>query len=207
MSDPATLTIDPMLASLLGRYGYAALAGGVLLESAGVPVPSETILITAALLATTGTMNPFVIAAVAAACGILGDNVGFAIGRRGGRGLLERAEGRFLPTGALVRLDAFFGRFGPFALVGGRFVSGVRTVVALGAGASGMPWRTFLAYNAAGAVVWAVSITAAAYLGGHAVIGAFARIAHPTTGVALLVTLAVLVWRWSRDRDERATGG
>lgn len=207
MGDPAALTIDPTLASLLGRYGYAALAGGVLLESAGVPVPSETMLITAALLSTTGAMNPFVIAAVAAACGVVGDNVGFAIGRRGGRRLLERAEGRLLPTGALARLDAFFDRFGPLALVGGRFVSGVRTVVALGAGAAGMPWGTFIVYNAVGAVVWATSITAAVYLGGHVAIAAFARIAHPSTGIALIVTLAALVWRRHRDRNERASGG
>ncbi len=156
------------LAALLGRYGYAAIFLGVLLENAGVPVPGETVLLAGGFFAQRGTFSlPWVIG-VAIAAAILGDNLGYWIGRRGGRRLAER-HGRVvgLTPARLAALDAFFGRYGARTVFFARFVSGLRVFAALTAGMSRLPWPRFVAYNAAGAVVWATAVGLAGYLFGR----------------------------------------
>ena len=110
------LTLGATLLLDVGRYGYTALGAGVLLENAGVPVPGETMLLAAAALAARGRLSIFLVALVAAAAAITGDNIGFAIGRLGGRPFLERFGGWVLITPErLDRMDGFFRKRGPVA--------------------------------------------------------------------------------------------
>jgi membrane protein DedA with SNARE-associated domain len=193
-SDPlgalgATLLLD------VGRYGYGALAAGVLLENAGVPVPGETMLLTAAALAARGRRSIVVVAIVAATAAILGDNIGFAIGRAGGRPALERfGKWVFMTPERLDAVDRFFDRRGPLAVVGARFVPALRVVGALGAGASRMRWRSFVLFNAIGAVAWATVVSALGYGGSSAIAAAvpWLRAAHAGTWGLLVVTAATL---------------
>jgi membrane protein DedA with SNARE-associated domain len=179
----------------VGRYGYAALAAGVLLENAGVPVPGETMLLAAASLASRGRLSIVLVAVVAAGAAVVGDNIGFAIGRAGGRPLLERF-GRWIlvPPERLDAVDRFFDRRGPVAVVAARFVPALRVVGALGAGASRMPWRSFLAFNAVGAVAWATVVSALGYFGTDAIAVAlpWLRAAHAGAWGLLVITAVAL---------------
>lgn len=153
------------LLDLFARYGYAAVFVGVLLENTGVPVPGETILLAGAALAQFGRLSLGGVIATAVAGAILGDNFGFFIGRHGGRTLAERyGPGLGLSNRRLAEFDRFFLRYGARTVFVARFITGLRVVGALLAGASGLPWPTFLLFNAAGAVVWSVAVAAAGYL-------------------------------------------
>ena len=167
------MTLQALGSTLLldvGRYGYAALGAGVLLENAGVPVPGETMLLAAASLAARGRLSIFLVALVAAAAAITGDNIGFAIGRLGGRPFLERFGGWVLITPErLDRMDGFFRKRGPVAVFGARFVPALRVVAALVAGSSSIHWLTFTIYNALGALAWASGVSALGYFGTGAV--------------------------------------
>ena len=152
------------LLDLFARYGYAVVFFGVLLENAGLPVPGETTLLAGAALAHSGRLSlPWVI--VWATLGaVLGDNIGFAIGRNGGRQLVERHGGKIgLTTARLRQFDRFFEKYGAPTVFIARFVTGLRVFCAVLAGASGLPWPTFLLYNALGAVVWSIAIAFAGY--------------------------------------------
>jgi membrane protein DedA with SNARE-associated domain len=156
-SVPGLLAVS--ITHLIDTYGYAALFLLVGLESVGVPLPGETALITAALYAGgTHRLNIAIVVAVAAVAAILGDNVGFLLGRWGGAGLLER-------YGRYVRFDArrmlvgryVFLRHGGKVVFFGRFVSVLRTYAAFLAGANRMRWGRFLFFNAAGGIIWATT--------------------------------------------------
>lgn len=161
-----------MLVPIPAHIGYGALFGFVFAESAGVPVPGETALVAAGLLAGSGQLALPAVIAVGTAAAILGDNLGYWFGRRGGRALLLR-DGRFARhrRKAVDKGERFFERHGPKAVFLGRWVSGVRIVAALTAGASRMPWRTFLLYNATGALAWAATVSGAAALLGPVAAG------------------------------------
>jgi undecaprenyl-diphosphatase len=156
-----------MLLSVPTQIGYAALAGFVFAESAGVPVPGETALLAAGLLARSGQLSLPIVICVAAAAAILGDNLGYLLGRRGGRALLLR-DGRFARhrRKAVAAGDRFFARYGAKTVFFGRWVSGVRIVAAVMAGATEMPWRRFVVYNALGAFAWASTLVTIAFLAG-----------------------------------------
>ena len=152
------------LLELFARYGYFVVFGGVLLENTGLPVPGETALLAGAALAHSGqlTLRWVIVTAIAGA--VLGDNLGFYIGRHGGRGLAERHGWRVgLTRERLVEFDRFFERHGARTVFAARFITGLRVVGAVLAGGSGMSWRLFLFYNATGAVVWCTAIAFAGY--------------------------------------------
>jgi membrane protein DedA with SNARE-associated domain len=156
-----------MLASLIhvpATFGYGLLFLLVGMESAGVPLPGETALLTAAVLAAQGSLSLPVVIGTAAAAAIIGDNVGYVIGRRGIRRLLTR-PGRFQRRGLrmLKEGEVFFARNGSKAVFLGRWVAGLRVVVAWLAGADGMPWRRFALWNALGGIAWATSLGLVAY--------------------------------------------
>ena len=180
------------LTDLFARYGYFVVFFGVLLENAGVPVPGETILLAGAALARFGHLSIFWVISIAIAGAVLGDNAGFFIGRRGGRRLLER-HGRMLglTRARLDQFDAFFARHGAKTVFIARFVTGLRVVGAVLAGASTLPWGRFLVFNATGALAWAATFGAVGYALGYSWetierwIGDF--------GLVLLVVFAVVV--------------
>ncbi len=153
------------LFDLFARYGYWAVFVGVCLENAGVPVPGETALLAGAALSHFGRLSlPWVIATAIAAA-IIGDNTGFLVGRRGGRAFAERHGRIFGLTARRLRLfDTFFQRHGAKTVFFARFITGLRVFGAFLAGASGLPWKRFLFYNATGAVAWATAIGVAGYL-------------------------------------------
>jgi membrane protein DedA with SNARE-associated domain len=156
--------VPQWLLDLFARYGYAVVFVGVLLENAGLPVPGETTLLAGAALAQFGRLSlPWVIACATAGA-ILGDNIGFAIGRHGGRRLVERHGAKIgLTADRLRQFDRFFEKHGAPTVFIARFVTGLRVFCALLAGGSGLPWRTFLFYNAAGAIVWSTAIATLGY--------------------------------------------
>ena len=152
---------------LISSYGYWALFALVAAESLGVPLPGETALIIAGTYAgTSHHLNPWAIFAVASAAAIIGDNIGFWIGDKGGYRLARR-------YGPKVRLDErklktaryLFDRQGVKVVFFGRFVSVLRTYAAFLAGTSRMRWRKFLPANASGGIVWAGIYTIAWVLG------------------------------------------
>ena len=157
--------------NLLHHYGYAAVFALVGAESIGVPLPGETILIAAALYAgSTHKLTAWVIFVVAAAAAIIGDNIGFWIGDKGGYRLLRRygryvrADEQKIKIGRLV-----FDRHGGKVVFFGRFVSVLRTYAAFLAGTLKMRWRRFLPFNASGGIVWAAIYTFVPYAVGSAV--------------------------------------
>jgi undecaprenyl-diphosphatase len=158
------------------QIGYVALAGLILGESAGLPLPGETALITAGGLVAAGHLTLPLVIAVAAAAAILGDTMGYWLGRRGGRALLMRdGFGATHRRHAVRRADRFFSRYGAATVFFGRWVPGVRIVAAVMAGAARMPWPRFALANAAGAVCWAATVGTLAMLagpGGAAVLAA-----------------------------------
>ena len=152
------------LLDLFARYGYAVVFGGVFLENTGLPVPGETALLAGAALAHFGQLSLGWVIVTAIAAAILGDNLGFLIGRHGGRRLAERHGWRVgLTPERLVEFDQFFQRHGPKTVFAARFITGLRVVGAVLAGSSGMKWPEFLFFNATGAVVWCTAIATAGY--------------------------------------------
>lgn len=156
------------LHDLFSRYGYAVVFLGVFLENTGLPVPGETALLAGAALAHFGELSLVRVILVAMAAATLGDNLGFLIGRRGGRQFIERFGGRIgLTAKRLRQFDRFFDRHGARTVFIARFITGLRVFGAVLAGASRLRWREFLIYNAAGAMVWCTVIGIAGYTLGH----------------------------------------
>lgn len=160
-----------MLASIIdvSHTGYLVLFLLVMTESGGIPVPGETALITAGVLASQGKLHIELVIVVAASAAIIGDNLGYQIGRRGGRWLLQR-PGHFhrQRLQVLVSGEPFFERHGPKAVFFGRFLLGLRVWASWLAGATHMPWRSFLFWNACGGICWATAIGLLAYFLGNA---------------------------------------
>ena len=163
--------ITSFLSSYLGTYGYLAVFAAVALESAGAPVPGETTLIAAGVLAgTSHRLAPGWLVVVAAAAAILGDNLGYVLGARGGAALLRRYGHRIgVDQRKLDAARFVFRRHGGKIVFLGRFVSILRTYAALLAGVNGMRWRWFAACNAAGGVLWAALFGIGSYELGHAI--------------------------------------
>jgi len=153
--------------------GYPLLFVLVMSESGGVPIPGETALIAAAVLASQGKLSIAAVIPLAAAAAIVGDNIGFVIGRKGGRWLLERPGAFARQRQEVLRVgEPFFETHGSKAVFFGRFLLGLRIWASWLAGALGMRWRTFAAWNALASVCWASLIGIAAYLLGHSAGGA-----------------------------------
>lgn len=163
------------IANAAQTAGYPALFFLVMAESGGIPLPGETALIAAAIVASQGNLQIEVVIAVTALAAIIGDNAGYLVSRRAGRTLLERpgpfvrGRRRVLEVG-----DPFFQRHGPKAVFFGRWILGLRTWASWLAGASRMPWRSFAIWNAAGGISWATTIGLVAYFVGGMATGAIA---------------------------------
>jgi membrane protein DedA with SNARE-associated domain len=176
---------------LVQDYGLIALYVIVMLESGGLPLPGETALIAASIFASRGDLPIAGVIAVAAAAAIIGDNLGYSIGRTGGRKLfrrwapLERWSERVLPFS-----ERFFHRHGAKTVFLGRFFAVLRVTAAWMAGVSRMPWWKFLAWNAAGGICWALLVGLLAYYFGHAAGDAVSE--YGLIGGAALVVLAAL---------------
>ena len=191
------------ISALLASYGYGLILVAVALESAGVPMPGETILVSAAVYA--GTTHNLAIAGVIAAAAtgaVVGDNVGFWVGREAGQPILER-------FGDFVGLDArrrklgqyLFRRYGGAIVFFGRFVAFLRAFAALLAGVNRLEPLRFFVFNAAGGVAWATIFG----LGGYALGASFHRIAGPFGPAMLALAVAARAGggRFYRHHEER----
>lgn len=195
---------DPaQISALLSAYGYGLVVVVVALESAGVPLPGETVLVSAAVYAgTTHNMNIAGVIGAAAAGAIVGDNIGFWIGREAGPPILER-------FGDMAGLDArrrklgqyLFLRYGGAIVFFGRFVAFLRAYAALLAGVNRLEPLRFFVFNATGGVAWATIFG----LGGYALGASFHRIAGPFGLAMLALAIVALVagWRFYRHHEER----
>jgi membrane protein DedA with SNARE-associated domain len=159
------------VAPILDRWGYLAVAGVIGVESFGVPAPGQTIMVAAAIYAGAGRLNVVAVAAIAFVAAVLGDNIGYWIGVRGGRRIVHRFGKYVLITPErLERAEKFFARRGNRIVVVARFIDGLRQLNGVIAGITAMPWRTFLIYNAIGAALWVGWWTTISYvLGTHLV--------------------------------------
>jgi membrane protein DedA with SNARE-associated domain len=153
---------------LVKTAGYPLLFVLVMSESSGVPIPGETALIAAAVLASQGKLEIAFVIVVAAAGAIVGDNIGYLIGRKGGRWLLERPGAFYRQRQEVLRVgEPFFERHGPKAVFFGRFLLGLRIWASWLAGATRMHWRSFAMWNALGGITWATAVGLVAYLLGN----------------------------------------
>src|SRR4051794_7345124 len=192
---------------LIEQYGYLLVFFGVMVESMGVPLPGETILIAAGILAQRGHLNLWEVILFGILGAVVGDQIGYWIGREGGRPFILR-YGRyvFITLERLGRAEAFFARHGGKAVFMARFFSGLRGFGALVAGMSRMRWATFFVYNALGGVVWATTVVLAGYFLGRS-LGAVERWTGQASVLLLVLGVLALVlylaYRWVLRHPER----
>jgi membrane protein DedA with SNARE-associated domain len=191
-----------MLAALIDippNVGYLAVFALIAIETMGIPVPGETALIAAALLAHDGQMDIVTLVVVASAAAIVGDNIGFAIGRKGGRKLLMRPGPFHAQRLKVIEIgEPFFAKHGPKAVFLGRWVSGLRIASAWLAGINGMSWPVFLVWNALGGIVWASAVGFGVYALGH-VAEDILRFAGPIAAAVFVVgVVGFVVYRHRR---------
>ena len=169
-------------------------------ESAGVPLPGETALVGAGVLASQGHFSITWLIVVASAAAIIGDNVGYWLGRELGRGFLQRyAIVRGFSDRVLPPAERFFQRHGGKAIFAARWFSGFRVAGAWIAGFAHMPWWRFFLWNATGGITWAATVGLVSYYAGHAAADAISRYGLVGAGAVLVVVVLVLgglhVWR------------
>jgi membrane protein DedA with SNARE-associated domain len=159
------------VAPLLDKYSYFAVAAVIGVESFGVPAPGQTIMVAAAIYSGAGRLNVFAVGAIAFVAAVLGDNIGYWIGVRGGRRLVHRwGKYVFITPARLERAEQFFAWRGNRIVVVARFIDGLRQLNGVIAGITAMPWGTFLLYNAIGAFLWVGWwVTVSYFLGTHLV--------------------------------------
>jgi membrane protein DedA with SNARE-associated domain len=184
----------------IAHYGLFFLFGIVCLESAGLWLPGETALIAAGVYASKGHLSIVGVISVAAAGAIIGDNIGYWLGREVGRRLIyrygwtQRLAERVMPPA-----ERFFEKHGGKAVFLARFFGGVRVTGAWMAGITRMSWWRFLFWNAAGGIVWAVGVGLVAFYAGRAVADTIARYGvYGGIAVGLLIVIAIgalHVWR------------
>jgi membrane protein DedA with SNARE-associated domain len=195
---------------LISQYGYLIIFIGVMAESMGVPLPGETILISAGILVQRGSLDLGDAIFFGILGALVGDQIGYWIGREGGRPFVLR-YGRYvlITPERLERAEAFFTRHGGKAVFMARFFSGLRVFGALVAGMSRMRWGTFIIYNALGGAVWATAAVLVGYF-----LGSSLGVVERWTGRAsiLLLSLAFLAlvlylsYRWVTRHPEQVKG-
>jgi membrane protein DedA with SNARE-associated domain len=188
------------------QYGLIIVFLIICGESAGVPLPGETALVAAGVFASQGHYSIASVIVVAATAAIIGDNIGYWLGRKLGRGFLQRyAIIRRFSDRVLPRAERFFNRHGGKAIFLARFTAGLRVAGAWIAGFARMEWWRFFAWNAAGGIVWATTFGLVAYYFGHAVADSIAKygLIGGVIAVALVVGLLVGLHYWRKRVEEK----
>jgi membrane protein DedA with SNARE-associated domain len=191
------------LVALVASYGYAVTFLLIFLESVGIPVPGEGILIAAALFAArTQRLDVALVVATAATAAFLWTNVGYLLGRSAGHALIQRFGGYVGLSPARQRLGQYlFLRHGAKIIFLGRFIAILRAFAGILAGANRMPWRKFVLFNGLGAIVWTTAVALGAFYFGRA----FVHLSRPL-GLALLVlTGLALVAAFFYARSQEAS--
>jgi membrane protein DedA with SNARE-associated domain len=177
----------------LNHYGYLAVAGLVLIEDFGIPVPGETVLIVGAVYAGSGRLSIVLVALLGFLGAVVGDNIGFAIGHFAGREIVER-WGRYilLTPERLDKATAFFERHGGKIIVVARFVEGLRQANGIVAGTAGMHWARFLFFNAIGAALWVGVWASIGYFSGSHIDTIYNDATRYSTYLAIVVVVLIL---------------
>jgi membrane protein DedA with SNARE-associated domain len=190
----------------VGQYGYVLVAVFLMIEAAGIPIPGETALVTAAALAGRGTMS--IVGVIIAGCvgTILGSHGGYWLGVRGGHAAAKR-HGKWigLTEARLAKTHKFFEQYGTKTVALGRFVAFVRSFLGIFAGMSGMPLRTFALFNAIGGVIWVLTFSILGYVFGRNLPRLIHYIGRVSLLLAILIALVaglVVLWRWF-DRNRQ----
>lgn len=178
------------LQSALNNFGYAAVALFIMIESSGIPFPGETMLLLASFYAAVShqLQIPLVIACAAFGA-IIGDNIGYMIGRTGGRSMVLR-YGKYvlIKPEHLALADAYFAKHGNKTVFFGRFIALLRAWAAFLAGVNHMHWRAFLIYNATGGILWAAIYGTLGYVAGRFFHDNFAQVERLATTLGWLGT-------------------
>jgi membrane protein DedA with SNARE-associated domain len=191
----------------LNQYGLIVVFVVVFLETMGIPLPGETALIAAAILAAQGHFSITSVIVVGATAAILGDNTGYWLGRELGRGFLQRyGVVRRFSDRVIPPAERFFEKHGGKAIFLARWFSGFRVAGAWIAGFSRMPWWRFFIWNASGGIVWAVTVSLVAYYAGEAAANAIGHYGLIGAGVVVVLVALILagmyLWR-RRMMDEK----
>lgn len=187
---------------LFAHYGYFVIIAGVLLENAGIPAPGHTVVLAGAFLAERGDLSILWVAVCACAAAIAGDNIGFAIGRWKGHDLLARHRRLFTPRRER-RVCEFFERHGSRAIVIGRFIAGLQSVVPIIAGTTRTPWKRFLVWNVIGAIVWAAFYSALGYFAASSLVAIDCWLGRIGLVIVGVIVVAGAAW-WIRRRHRRS---
>jgi membrane protein DedA with SNARE-associated domain len=192
------------LASPLEHYGLWAIFLLVLIEDFGIPVPGETVIIAASIYAGSGRLNVVGVGVVAFVAAVLGDNIGYAIGRFGGRRLVDRwGKYVFLTPERLDKAEEFFDRQGAKIITIARFIEGLRQANGIIAGITKMHWLRFLVYNALGAGLWVGAWVSIGYFAGqhiNAIYGVITRYSLYVAIAAVVVIVALIARHIMRKR-------
>jgi membrane protein DedA with SNARE-associated domain len=183
-------TVIKVLEPTLKHYGYLAVGGLLVLEDFGLPVPGESVLIAAAFYAGLGQLSLVLIAIIAFLGAVIGDNIGFAIGKFGGNPLVEKfGKYIFLTPKRINSAQKFFERQGGKVIIFARFIDGLRQANGIIAGLSEMSWTRFISFNALGAALWVGTWLSIGYFGGNH-ISTFLRYQLYITIAAILILIA-----------------
>lgn len=207
------MNVVATLNDMLGRYGYGLVGVVIMLESMGLPLPGESLMIGAAIYcATTDRLDIRGVLAAGIIGAIIGDNIGYIVGRTVGSRVLVRYGSRIGLTESRMTLGRYlFQRYGGYIVVIGRFIVLLRTLAALLAGATHMRWQSFLLYNAVGGTLWCLLYGGGAYLLGDAA-RRLSGVIGITLGVAAFLAAGVLLLLVKRNerrlikQAEQATG-
>ena len=192
------------LASPLEHYGIWAIFLLVLLEDFGIPVPGETVLIAGAIFAGSGQLNIVAVGVTGFIAAVLGDNIGYAIGRFGGRALVERwGKYVFITPERLDRAEAFFKRHGGKIITIARFIEGLRQANGIIAGITDMHWLRFVAFNALGAGLWVGTWVSIGYFAGQHITPIYNTITRYSLYVGIAAVVLIAAWIVHRLRKHR----
>ena len=188
--------IVPFLQNMLDTLGYPAVVFFIMIESTGIPFPGETMLLLASFYAAYDSqLNIIIVIACAAFGAIVGDNLGYLVGRTGGKALVEKYKDRlfFLRNGRLEKAEQFFAHHGNKTVFLGRFVAVLRAWAAFLAGVNRMPWHTFLLYNAAGGILWATIFGLFGYYAGRFFHDNFTELEHIASNISYVISAVIIL--------------
>ena len=184
------------LLDLFSRYGYVVIFVPVMLETAGLPLPGETVLLLSGVAASTGRLDPWIAIAVGSLAAIIGDNIGYAIGRYGGRKVVLRLANFGGVEGSLAWGERFFARHGGKTVFIARWLPGLRIFGAWIAGKVHMPWRVFFLWNALGGITWCATVIGLGYFFGHSLHAIEAALGvGGAVAVVIAAIVALVFWR------------
>jgi membrane protein DedA with SNARE-associated domain len=195
------------LTPVLDHHGYAALMVLVGVEGFGIPFPGQTMLIAAGIYASAGQLDLVAVLLLGLVAAIVGDNIGYAIGRCAGRRLVLRF-GRyvFLTEERVKSTERFFARRGTLLVPVARFVDGLRQATGMVAGMAQMSWLRFLTYNGLGSIAWVGVWVFVGYLAGDHIGAIYAQIERYEEYVlaAVVAIVAAVLVRWALKRRSRS---